>query len=682
MIIEPTSASSHLPFQESKGVAKSISYRPEIDGMRAISILLVIFHHLGWSFFSGGFIGVDIFFVISGFLITSIVHKEASSGQFSFLDFYKRRILRLAPAYYAVLVAVTCVSLIILMPAELLNYFDSVSYSTVFFANFYMWKEVGGYFKANADVIPLLHLWSLAVEEQFYIFWPITLLLLIKFCRKSIVLPLMLCGLIVSIAVSEYGVRHFISAAYYLMPTRIFEFLIGAILVFLPESKLGRFRRSMLGLLGLFCILYAAIKYHGDMFFPGLAGILPCFGAALIIFFCSSRIDMVGKLLAFQPLVHIGRISYPAYLWHWPIIAFINVFALSIDWKLGILIIIITLLLSQLTYSYIEKPIKRIKKLNSVRVICYGFLIPVVFFIALSIYAHNEKGWPQRFNDSLNQKSAAILALPDRLRGKCNEGSIENPQPPSQCILGVDNRPVDFLLIGDSHANADTGMLDVMAKNAGLRGYDITQGNTIFLPETRRFDTFDGLKVEQKSFLLRNNVLIKKIKENHYKAVILAGSFADHYNNSDFQATDNNTSSKEVFETKLDKAIDSIQKSGSVVIIIKGTPVLGKTKFDCGLSNERFGRSDNCDINLREHLEMFKGWDAVLGRLTKKYPNVVVVDPAKVTCNQEKCFSEIDGVPLYHDWGHLNQMGSELIGKKYILMYGNPLQFISHLKSE
>lgn len=651
----------------------SITYRPEIDGLRAISVMLVIFNHLGWSVFSGGFIGVDVFFVISGYLITSIVYKEILAGEFSFTGFYKRRVLRLAPAYFIVLIAVTIASIVVMLPAEILNYFKSVAYSTAFMANFYMWREVGGYFGSNADVIPLLHLWSLAVEEQFYIFWPFVLLLLVKCFRKPFIFPLLLVGLIFSIAISEYGVKHYISASYYLMPTRIFELMIGAILIFLPKVTFGRITSMLLSLIGLCLIFFTAVTYKSDMYFPGLAAVLPCLGAALILQFSDSRINVVGRLLSTPAMVRIGKLSYPAYLWHWPIIAFINIYEIVINWQVGGLIIIATLFLSQITYSYIEKPIQNLKKYSSMKVIGFGFLMPALALFSFSAYAKSEKGWPQRFSKSLDMKSEALLSFPNVIRGRCNEGNVENPMPPDQCVLGIKNRPVDFLLVGDSHANHFTGMLDVMAKDAGLRGYDITQSNTIFLPDTQSFYKVNGAKVEMERFALRNKILVKKIRDTHYKAVILGAAFTEHYNGGNFEVLGGNIASRKVFEIKLAQAISLIQDAGSIAVIINDTPELGSIHADCTLKNERFSRSDNCDVNLHDQLKNAGAWNAVLNRLVQKYPKLMIIDPTKVICDQERCVSQIDGIPLYGKGSHLNQIGSELVGHKYISQFGNPL---------
>ena len=224
----------------------NLNYRPEIDGLRAVAVLLVILHHLGLSALSGGYIGVDVFFVISGFLITKIISKEIQDGTFSLGNFYKRRVIRLAPAYFLVLTTTTLVSMAIMLPAELLAYFKSVVYSTLFSANFFMWQEVGGYFGVLADKVPLLHLWSLAVEEQFYIFWPLALFGLYKLIKPKYIWLIIAVSVLGGLYISEYGVTHYRAAAYYLMPTRAFELLIGALIAVMPRIQLNPFRYTQL----------------------------------------------------------------------------------------------------------------------------------------------------------------------------------------------------------------------------------------------------------------------------------------------------------------------------------------------------------------------------------------------------------------------------------------------------
>lgn len=648
-------------------------YRPEIDGLRTISVMLVILHHLGWTLFSGGYIGVDVFFVISGYLITNVVMSEVKEGRFSFSNFYKRRVIRLAPAYFLVLLVVSIIGAALMLPAELVNYFESVKYSTVFLANFYMWKEVGGYFAANADVIPLLHLWSLAVEEQFYVLWPFTFIFLYKVIPQRFFLGFMLVIAILGVCISEWGVYSYRAAAYYLMPTRAYELLMGALLVFLPQRNWRGTTRNVMGLVGLALIFLAAITYTTGKMFPGVNGVLPCLGAALVLVFCSGANDLCGRLLASAPMTMVGRISYPAYLWHWPIIAFLNVYLVKIDLIVGLGVIIFTLLISAMTYYYVESPAKRFNKKAAGSVVVLGFLLPATVFVGAAFVAGQQAGWPDRFQDSINKKSEALLSYSHKVRGRCNEGNVVNPLPADRCVLGIKNRPVDFLMIGDSHANHFTGMVDVIAKDAGLRGYDITQSNTVFLPYTKSFYFQDGERVEYKNFEARNNTLIKKIEEDGYRAVVLAGSFATHYNSGDFEAASEDAKGTKVFEQQFEEAVRLIQTAGAVVVVVKGNPLLGDIPADCPLVNARFGFSNRCDVALQTHQAYFRKWDALLKVLSLKYPKMVVIDPAEIMCNQKDCLSEIDGLPLYRDGNHLNHLGSELIGRRYIEKFGNPL---------
>lgn len=651
------------------------TYRPEIDGLRAAAVLLVILHHLGLSALSGGYIGVDVFFVISGFLITQIIVKEIQDGTFSISGFYKRRIIRLAPAYFLVLIITTLASMIVMLPAELLVYFKSVIYSTLFLANLFMWQDVGGYFGILADKVPLLHLWSLAVEEQFYIFWPLILLGLCKvFKPKHLWIILAIAGLI-GLYISEYGVYHYRAAAYYLMPTRAFELLIGALTTVVPRLQLNRSNANAATLLGLLMILVPAFRYSITTNFPGVNALAPCIGTALIIAFSHSQNNWVGRVLASAPMNFIGRISYPAYLWHWPLIVFLNIYLIKIDSYVALAGLATTLLLSTMTYWFIELPAKRAKGFKFTRVAGLGFALPAATFLSFSVFAQASKGWPQRFDESYNLKSTAILSYSQKIRGRCNEGNIEDPLPPDKCILGLNKPGVDILLIGDSYANHYTGMIDVMAQDAGLRAYDITQSYTIYLPEAHRFYIQDGEKVEHLNFYLRNKAIQKKIKKGKYKYVVLGASFSSSLKNAEYAlAGDNSHYGKQVFMSQLDVAIQEIIQTGAVPYLIKGNPIYSTQIQDCTLNNKRFNLNKNCDMSFDEYRDQIKEWDEYLNKLTNKYPLIKVIDPAFVICDSIKCHTEINGVPVYRDGSHLNDVGSRLIGSLYIEKFGNPFK--------
>lgn len=218
----------------------SFAYRPDIDGLRAIAVSLVIFNHLGWSLFSGGYIGVDIFFVISGYLITTILKRDIELQQFSIARFYKKRVIRLAPAYFTVLAIVSLIAWQVMLPGELTEYFKSVMYATVLIANLYMRNEVGDYFSPNVENVPLLHLWSLGVEEQFYIFWPLLLWLFLSRTSRKYLWLVISVFIVALVIYAQQQLTHNPAKVYYSMPVRAFELLIGALISCLPKLNLPK----------------------------------------------------------------------------------------------------------------------------------------------------------------------------------------------------------------------------------------------------------------------------------------------------------------------------------------------------------------------------------------------------------------------------------------------------------
>jgi peptidoglycan/LPS O-acetylase OafA/YrhL len=657
-----------------------LPYRPEIDGLRAIAVLLVIFHHLGWSKLSGGYVGVDVFFVISGYLITSILQSEIAADTFSVAGFYKRRVIRLAPAYFLVLAATSIAALCFMLPAELLDYGKSVFFSTFFAANFHMWKEVGGYFGGRADVVPLLHLWSLAVEEQFYIFWPLLLLAANRLLRPKMLLAAIAVAIVAGVAVSEWGVRNYLAAAYYMLPTRFFELLGGAFIALLPRpAAASAWVRDLLAGTGLLLIAHASISLTTDSFFPGYAAVLPCLGAALIIHLSGTvgAGTAVGRLLASRPMVHAGRISYPAYLWHWPIIAFLNLNQVAITPGIAAIVLAATFLLSDLTWRFVEQPARRMALRPAGWVMARGFAVPAAIAVGFVAMVQSSHGFPQRYPDAVNRQSAALLSFPSKMRGRCNEGNVAHPLPEDECILGVSGRPVDFLLVGDSHANSLTGMFDALAKAGDLRGYDITQSSTIYLPGVRRFYEQDGEVVEHRNFKVRNDTLEGIIRERHYPAVVLAGYFEARYADEGLRRKGSSTP-RTAFEDGFRAALHSIIGAGSKAYVVDGYPTLHDVPYDCALQKMRFGKTMECRVSYSRHLADIAAWEAFLTRMQREFPSLRVIRPDAVLCGPKWCETELAGIPLYRDATHFNFTGSVLLGRQYIRDFGNPLHAIGH----
>lgn len=302
-----------------------MKYRSEIDGLRAIAVVPVIFFHAGFKVFSGGFVGVDIFFVISGYLITSLIIAEKNAGTFSLVNFYERRVRRILPALLFVLLACLPFALLWMVPSDLKRFSQSLASVSVFASNFEFWRE-SGYFGIDNELKPLLHTWSLAIEEQYYLLFPIFLILCWQLPARWIAVLIMVLA-IFSLAVAQWASLNHPTAAFYLLPTRGWELLVGALLAIVVskgETKITTVSRSIgevATVTGLALIAYAVLAFDKNTPVPGLYILIPAIGTALVILFATPK-TFVGRLLGSKALVAIGLISYSAYLWHQPLFAF------------------------------------------------------------------------------------------------------------------------------------------------------------------------------------------------------------------------------------------------------------------------------------------------------------------------------------------------------------------------
>ena len=339
-------------------------YRPEIDGLRAIAVAAVILFHAGFALFSGGFVGVDVFFVISGFLITSIIVEELKTGRFSVLRFYERRARRILPALFTVMAACVPFAYRLLSPDDLKDFAQSLAAICLFASNILFWGE-SGYFDTQAELKPLLHTWSLAVEEQFYVVFPLLLLAAWRLGR-GVLLSLIGAIAVASLFISVDEVRDFPSAAFYLLPSRAWQLLVGALASFAADrwrtldgkGSLGPISGEVVGWGGMAMIILALFLFDERTPFPGLNAALPTIGTALLLL-CASDRTSVGRMLAWRPLVGLGLISYSAYLWHQPLFAFTKHALLAdLPTDLAIVLCAVTIVLACLSWRYIEQPFR------------------------------------------------------------------------------------------------------------------------------------------------------------------------------------------------------------------------------------------------------------------------------------------------------------------------------------
>ena len=356
-------------------------YRPEIDGLRAIALIPVVLFHAGFEWFSGGYVGVDVFFVISGYLITSIILQEKEVGNFSFTYFYERRTRRILPALFFIMLLCIPFAWILLLPHELIDFGKSLMATSLFSSNILFWLE-SDYFAADAELIPLIHTWSLAIEEQFYLFFPLIMIFFWVIGKRHLFWILSIIA-IVSFTLTEWGWRHFPEANFYLIPSRAWELMIGALIaLYLSQNKQAQGTIGELGsILGLSLILLAVFFLDKTHPFPSIYALSPVIGTALVILF-THRETLVYRLLSGKVLIFIGLISYSAYLWHQPLFVFSRLFLIEEPkpWLMGLLSIL-TLVLAYFSWRFIEAPFRDNRRFTQKQVFLFGFLGSLFFIV-------------------------------------------------------------------------------------------------------------------------------------------------------------------------------------------------------------------------------------------------------------------------------------------------------------
>ena len=429
-----------------------INYRPEIDGLRAIAVGAVILYHaqiniFGHQPFGGGFIGVDIFFVISGYLITSIILKELiTTGSFSFKYFYERRVRRILPVLFFVMLVSLPFAWMYLIPSSFVDFSKSILYSLGFGSNYYFHYSGQVYGALDGLFIPFLHTWSLSVEEQFYILFPIFFLFTFKYFKQYLI-HILILGLIVSLVLSEWTSKNYPSASFYFLHTRMWEILAGSILAYFEIIRgyrsQNKFLNFSLPTIGIFLIGYSIVFFKNNIPHPSFYTILPIIGVCLIIWF-SDRDELITKILSTKLFVGIGLISYSLYLWHYPIFAFLKINGLVSGTLIGKLFLVpIIFFLSILSYFFIERPFRN-KNLSIVKILIY-LIILVSSLIIFNIKIITEEGFKTRFDylKKINQNYNPdnILLGKERMKNSqqnLNDFSIKN---------------FNIVIVGDSHGS-------------------------------------------------------------------------------------------------------------------------------------------------------------------------------------------------------------------------------------
>lgn len=480
--------------------------------------MLVVLNHAGVALFSGGYVGVDVFCVISGYLITGVISVQQRQGRFSLRSFYIRRAERLLPALYAMMLFVLVAGWWLLIPSDYSGLAHSALSAVGLGANVYFWGTSGGYFSPDAAALPLLHVWSLSLEEQFYLLWPVAFLGLMKLKSKGLRIGLTGLAAVASFSLAQYSVAQGSTAAYFLLPHRAGEFLIGALLFLLSGTWPRQGRRSLAigaGLLGLGLVLGSALMLRADSPFPGVAALGPCVGAALLIAAAGAGPNPVSRGLSVRPVVFVGRISYSVYLWHWPLVSFLHYARVEFTLAVVIGVVSASLLLGWVSWALLERSFRLQLAGRHRPALAAGGLVAAAI-IAGPIAIHVSDGFPQRFpyalltQDELLAERARywrdLPAAKSRFSGAADIPQtliIGNSHAYDLAYSLTENGyPGEVKLIGTTQLCANFGATAVQAvdaehcaerRSAVLKSHALKSADIILLHDHWPIDDLDGL---------------------------------------------------------------------------------------------------------------------------------------------------------------------------------------------
>ena len=650
-----------------------LRYRRDIDGLRAVAILPVVLFHARIPGFSGGYVGVDVFFVISGFLIAGIIASEIERGRFTVIGFYERRARRILPALFTVMGTSFALAWLVAMPEAFTEFAHSAAATALFVSNVYFWQSTD-YFSAAAEYRPMLHTWSLAVEEQFYIFFPWLLVLLLWWNRAWLRVTVGLL-IVVSLAGSILGTRLEPLAAFYLLPTRGWELLFGVVLALnlVPAWSDQRLREAA-ALAGLAMILLAVALFDAATPFPGAAALLPCLGTALIIHAGIGAESRVGRLLSMPGLVFIGLISYSLYLWHWPVLAFLRLGYGSVELPrpVALTAVALSILLAFVSWRYIERPFRVPGRISRARI--FGLAgSGTAAALALGLLVSTQQGMPWRI-DSATWALAATAQDRLHIRQTCMNKFPEE----GLCVIGRPGVEPSVLLWGDSHAGALMSAVEVALYAAGLSAYVGSHSACAPLLGVRRTDAY-----EADDCVRFNLALIEMVDTpvGQIDTVILAGRWPLNVtgerapgedgrpatlvslDDSGSAAADNAT----IFQRGLEAVVVRLRGRGLRVVILGGVPEIGWDVPPLLASRLRLGIPLPAVPTLDDVKQRHAAADEILARIAREQ-GAEVVPLAPLLC-QPDCRVLAQNLPLYADDDHLSihggraMLGPQLVGK-------------------
>jgi peptidoglycan/LPS O-acetylase OafA/YrhL len=635
-----------------------MEYRREIDGLRALAVLPVILFHAGFETFSGGFVGVDVFFVISGYLITTIILAELEQGKFSIVNFYERRARRILPVLFLVMLVCIPFAWLYLPSWEYKDFSQSLVAVSVFASNIFFWLE-SGYFDTAAELKPLLHSWSLAVEEQYYVLFPLFLMLFWKLGKRSILVMLGLV-FVASLAVAQWAAYAKPAAAFYLLPTRGWELLIGAFAAFhlsqANRKEFGKGLSEVAGWLGVALIMYAVFAYSKATPFLRLYALVPTLGTFLVILFATQK-TTVGKFVGNKVFVGVGLISYSAYLWHQPLFAFARHSGFSGSNRIIFLLLsVLTFFLAYLSWRYVESPF-RVKNNFSRAQIFILSLIGSLFFASTGYYGHLKDG----FSSHTSSTQSFNLKLTDK----------------------------NFIVLGDSHGgHLIAGLTSITSGTVK----NFTGGGCI---PFRNVDRYDSRFVPGECAKKINAWLDQIINDDPDAIIVLSSMGPTYLDGTPFRGKDiarvtglgvelitdkTITDRSKVFEIGLRQTLTELSKlRNSTLVFALDVPELG-IDYGCSRAVKEFKFGDfvlrdlvssadpkNCSVSRSDYDQRVSSYKHLVSVVLSEFPDVIFFDPTYSFCNADLCkgFDPVFGF-LYQDVDHLSETGSRFYAEALV----------------
>ncbi|MFA3778670.1 acyltransferase family protein [Yersinia sp. 1652 StPb PI] len=672
-------------------------YRPDIDGLRAIAVILVLFFHAKIFGVNSGFVGVDVFFVISGYLITLGIKNGLEKGDFSFIDFFKRRLWRLQPVFITLIIVVTIITTLTYLPDDYLKYTNSLRYASSFLSNDYFSNLNNGYFTDDVNIMPLLHTWSLSVEWQWYLLLPFLMFIFFKLLNIKKwtywILPLtalMIIGIhfgSLAIQINEIDESKTLSFIfndknslkyYYSFSGRIFEMLIGSSLAVIGSLKVDRIPQWLNSIIGIACIaIIVAIGMRGGVldFYPNKYALSVCLSSAILIYLGGSKNKgFATKILSIRPIVFVGLISYSLYIWHWPVLAFIRNLSIEETWSVISLALLLSFLLAFISYRYVETYFRRKNSLSFGQTLIILVLTPYLLVSLLDHQNRNNHGTPERLGSSymnlVHNKTMQYNWL-DRIKKECNVENLSLIM--LNCHFNV-NAKKTALVMGDSYSDHSwqfvksiIGDNDISLESSSLGGCLAVENNY----------SNDNENVCRN----RTTSNYKKIEEGLYQYVIISETWARYISKENYPNTDE---AKKNLEAGLEKSIKKIVNSKAKPIIIIGifdayknqNPFyLAKIQQNSCVMKKYKSRGlleSTCDFDSNYKNDEYRIWiDNMFLRLKAKFPELILINMYELQCSTGVCRTDIDGYPVYRDWSHLTDYSSHQFGIEYLKMHGN-----------